>query len=143
MNLPSRTPETLFFQNAAGKLYYQPGGFVRLSWSADRAPFDVLKAYYAQVLALMQSTGTRKILSEHGQRSPLSGPAQQWLTGEWIPQAIREARARYCAIVEGSDPMHRLSTQSVVSSSPSGLIFQRFNTIEAAENWLLAVDLSK
>jgi hypothetical protein len=143
MNLPPRTQEKLFFQNAAGKLYYQPAGFVRLVWSADRAPLEALKAYYAQVLALMLSTGTRKILSEHGQRPPLSGSAQQWLTSEWIPQAIREARARYCAIVEGSDPMHRLSTQSVVSASPSGLVFQRFHAMETAESWLLATDLSK
>jgi hypothetical protein len=143
MNLPSRTSETLYFQNAAGKLYYHPVGFVRLAWSADRAPLDALKAYYAQVLALMLSTGTRKILSEHGQRPPLSGLAQEWLTKEWIPQAIREARARYCAIVEGSDPMHRLSTQSVVSASPGGITFQRFSATEAAESWLLATDLSK
>ncbi|GAB3571679.1 hypothetical protein [Hymenobacter daeguensis] len=143
MNLPSRPQETLYFQNAAGKLYYQPAGFVRLAWSAERAPLDALKAYYAQALALMLSTGTRKILSEHGQRPPLSGAAQEWLTSEWIPQAIREARARYCAIVEGSDPLHRLSTQSVVSASPGGLIFQRFNAMEAAESWLLAADLSK
>lgn len=143
MNLPSRTKETLYFQNAAGKLYYQPAGFLRLSWSAERAPLDALKAYYGQALALLLSTGTRKILSEHGQRPPLSGPAQEWLTGEWIPQAIREARVRYCAIVEGSDPMHRLSTQSVVSASPTGLVFQRFNAIEAAESWLLGADLGK
>lgn len=138
MPLSARTQETLFFQNAAGQLYYQPAGFVRLAWSANRAPLDALKAFYAQALALLLRTGTRKILSEHGQRPPLSGAAQEWLTGEWIPQAIREARVRYCAIVEGSDPMHRLSTQSVVSASPSGLVFQRFSEMAAAESWLLA-----
>ena len=143
MSFQPRTQETLCFTNAAGKLYYQPAGFVRLNWSADRASLEAIKAYYGQVLAVMLSTATRKILSEHGQRAPLSGPAQEWLTGEWIPQAIGQARARYCAIVEGSDPLHRLSTQSVVSASPSGLIFQRFSDMAAAENWLLAADLSK
>jgi hypothetical protein len=143
MNFQPRTQETLFFQNAAGKLFYQPAGYVRLAWSADRAPLEAIQAYYGQVLALMQSTGTRKIMSEHGQRAPLSGTAQEWLTGTWIPLAIGQARARYCAIVEGSDPMHRLSTQSVVSSSPSGLIFQRCNNVQDAEAWLLAADLTK
>jgi len=88
------------------------------------------------VLALLMSTGSHKILSDHGQRVPLSVPAQQWLTGDWIPRAIRLARTSYCAIVEGADPMHRLSTQSVVSSAPAGMLFQRFSIVEAAESWL-------
>ena len=143
MNIQPRTQETLFFQNAAGKLFYQPTGFVRLAWSAERVPLEAIQAYYGQVLALLQSTGTRKIMSEHGQRPPLSGAAQQWLTGEWIPLAIKPARVRYCAIIEGSDPMHRLSTQSAVSASPTGLIFQRFNSMQEAEAWLLAADLNR
>jgi hypothetical protein len=143
MNLQPRTQETLFFQNAAGKLFYQPAGYVRLAWSADRAPLEAIQAYYGQVLSLLQSTGTRKIMSEHGQRPPLSGAAQEWLTGTWIPLAIKQARVRYCAIVEGSDPMHRLSTQSVVSASPSGLVFQRFTNAPDAETWLLAANLGR
>jgi len=115
---------------------------VRLAWGAERTPLEAIQADYGQVLALLQGTGVRKILSQHGQRPPLSGPAQQWLTAEWIPQAIGKARARYCAIVEGADPLHRLSTQSVVSSAPAGLIFQRFSAIERAEKWLLATNLA-
>ena len=143
MNLQPRTQETLCFQNAAGKLFYQPAGYVRLAWGADRVPLEVIQAYYGQVLSLLKSTGTRKIMSEHGQRPPLSGAAQEWLTNTWIPLAIGQARVRYCAIVEGSDPLHRLSTQSVVSASPSGLIFQRFNNSQDAEAWLLAAALSR
>jgi hypothetical protein len=39
--------------------------------------------------------------------------------------------------------MHRLSTQSVVSASPSGLVFQRFTNAPDAEAWLLAADLGR
>ncbi len=143
MSLQSRTQETLCYQNAAGKLFYQPTGYVRLAWHPDRVPLEAIQAYYGQVLSLLQSTGARKIMSEHGQRAPLPGAAQEWLTGTWIPQAIREARVRYCAIVEGSDPMHRLSTQSVVSAAPGGLIFQRFDNVPDAEAWLLAADVRR
>ena len=136
MNSLPRAQETLYFQNVAGKLFYHPLGYVRLAWSAERLSLEAIKTYYEQVLALLMNTGSHKILSDHGQRVPLSGLAQQWLTEDWIPRAIRLARAAHCAIVEGADPMHRLATQSVVSAAPSGILFQRFSTVEAAEAWL-------
>ena len=114
-----------------------------MAWSAERAPLEVVQTYYEQALTLLLNANTRKILSDHGQRAPLSGAAQQWLTENWIPRAIAQARAHYCAIVEGADPMHRLSTQSVVSSSPTGMVFQRFSSVEAAEKWLLGAVLSR
>jgi hypothetical protein len=43
---------------------------------------------------------------------------------------MTQAQVRHCAIVEGADPMHRLSTQSVVAAAPAGFIFQRFATLE-------------
>lgn len=137
MVLPPRTQETLYFQSAVGKLFYHPAGFVRLAWAGGRTALDAQQAFYEQVLTLLTSTGAHKILSDHGQRPPLSGPAQQWLTGQWIPRALRQARVSHCAIVEGADPLHRLSTQSVVSASPEGLVFQRFATVGEAEAWLL------
>ena len=136
MNLLSRAQETLYFQNAAGKLFYHPLGYVRLAWSAEHLPLKDIKTYYEQMLALLMSTGSYKILSDHGQRVPLSVPVQQWLTGDWIPRVIRLARASYYAIGEGADPIHRLSTQSLVSSAPAGMLFQHFSIVEAAEAWL-------
>ncbi|MBU6122337.1 hypothetical protein [Hymenobacter siberiensis] len=143
MPLLSRAQETLFFQNTAGKVFYQPSGFVRLVWAPERAVLEAIQTFYEQVMTLMLRTATRKILSEHGQRAPLSGAAQEWLTGHWIPRAINEVRAQYCAIVEGADPMHRLSTQSVVSGAPAGLIFQRFSTMGDAEKWLQEAEMSR
>ncbi len=139
MSLLPRAQEKLYFQSAAGKIYHHPAGFVRLAWSTERLALDTIKAYYEQVLALLLTSGDRKILSDHGQRAPLSGLAQQWLTENWIPRAMSQARTRHCAIVEGADPLHRLSTQSVLSSSPAGFVFQRFSTAEAAETWLVGL----
>jgi len=141
MNLLPRTQETCYFQNVAGNVFYQSAGFVRLAWSAEHAPLEAIQAYYEQALALLLNTNTRKILSDHGQRAPLSGAAQQWLVEQWIPRAISQARASHCAIVEGANPMHRLSTQSVVSSAPKGIVFQRFSAVEAADAWLRSIGL--
>ena len=131
--------EKLYFESSAGRLYYNPAGYVRLAWAAGRLPLADIQAYYEQVLALLLSTGSRRILSEHGQRSPLPAEAQQWLTTNWIPRAQTMARTRHCAIVEGADPMHRLSTQSVVSAAPADFVFRRFDTIREAEAWLAGV----
>jgi hypothetical protein len=134
--------ETLFFQNPAGKLYYQPAGYVRLAWAAERQTFETIKAFYEQVLVLLQSTGVRRILSDHGQRAPLPIAAQEWLTTSWIPRAISQARTQHCAIVEGADPLHRLSTQSVVSTAPAAFQFRRFDSFVAADAWLRGLALA-
>lgn len=128
--------ETLIFKNSAGRLFYQPAGYVRLAWATGRQPLDAIQAFYEQVLALLQSTGVRRILSDHGQRSPLPIAAQEWLVANWIPRAVSQARTRHCAIVEGADPLHRLSTQSVVSTSPAEFQFKRFDNFAAADAWL-------
>jgi hypothetical protein len=139
MNLLVRTQEALYFQNLAGKIYHHPAGFARLAWSAERTSIETVKTFYEQALALLLNSGARKILSDHGSRPPLSGLAQQWLTEDWMPRAIGQACARHCAFVEGTNALHRLAAQSVMNSSPAGLVFQRFATIEAAEAWLTSV----
>ncbi|GAB3334180.1 hypothetical protein ACFQT0_19705 [Hymenobacter humi] len=131
--------ETLYFESASGKLFHHPSGYVRLAWSAERTSIENIKAFYEQVLALLLNSGAHKILSDHGHRSPLTGPAQQWIIENWIPRAMSQARTRHCAIVEGANPLHRLSTQSVVAAAPSGFVMQRFATIEAAQAWLNAL----
>jgi hypothetical protein len=143
MNSRPRPQEKLFFQSPAGTLYYQPAGYVRLAWAQERIALEAIQAYYEQVLALLKSTGVQRILSDHGQRAPLPTAAQQWLTGDWIPRAIHLTNTRHCAIVEGANPMHRLSTQSVVSTAPADFIFKRFDSIEPAEAWLLKLNLVK
>jgi hypothetical protein len=134
-----RAQDTLYFENQAGHLYYHPAGFVRLAWATGRLPVAVIQVFYEQVLELLISTDCRRLLSEHGLRAPLPQQAQQWLTDNWIPRAIARSHTRHCAIVEGADPMHRLSTQSVVSTAPAGFVFKRFDNVPAAEQWLLAV----
>ena len=135
----SHAQQTLCFESAAGHIYYHATGFVRLAWAPERFPQPLIEAYYEQVLALLCSTGCRRILSEHGQRAPLSVEAQQWITTNWIPRAMSLANARHCAIVEGANPLHRLSTQSVVSTAPVGFQFKRFDNRPAAEAWLLGI----
>jgi hypothetical protein len=131
--------EKLYFESSAGRLYYNSAGYARLTWAAGRLSLADIQAYYEQVLTLLISTGSCRILSEHGQRSPLPVEAQQWLTTNWIPRAQAQAHTRHCAIVEGANPMHRLSTQSVVATAPADFIFKRFDTIQEAEAWLASV----
>lgn len=133
--------EILSFTNAAGQVYYHPAGHVRLAWGPGRVPLDVVQAYYEKTLAALLATGARKILSDHGQRAPLLPAAQQWLTQNWIPRGMAQARTRHCAIVEGADPVHRLSTETVVTASPKEFVFKRFAAVATAEAWLAGVAL--
>jgi hypothetical protein len=141
MTLMPYTQETCFYQNSAGKLYYEPAGYVRLAWATERQSLETIQAFYEQTLALLISTGVRRILSEHGARAPLPVAAQEWLTSNWIPRAMSLANTHSCAIVEGADPLHRLSTQSIVSTAPGGFRFKRFDSFRAAEVWLRSLKL--
>lgn len=137
MPLSSYTRETAFFQNAAGQvLYNTEGGYVRLAWASGRIDQRELETFYEQALQLMHSTNTYKVLSDHGNRMPLPTAAQQWLVTNWIPRAVQEVDFSYCAIVEGADPIHRLSTQSVVSTAPAAVLFKRFSAVAEADKWL-------
>ncbi len=140
MTLSAYAQETFVFQNPAGKLFYQPAGYVRLAWAPERQSVETIQALYEQVLALLNNTGARRILSDHGARAPLPVAAQEWLTTNWIPRAMSQANAHHCAIVEGADPLHRLSTQSVVSTAPAGFKFKRFDNFAAADAWLRSQD---
>ncbi|OON67834.1 hypothetical protein B0919_16765 [Hymenobacter sp. CRA2] len=117
---------------------FHAAGFVRLAWSAERIELADLQAFYEQALTLLVGVGVGRILSDHGQRQPLPAAAQQWLIDNWIPRAIRQAHVYYCAIVEGNDPVHRLSTQGVVGRAPSDMQFKRFSNRAEAEAWLLS-----
>jgi hypothetical protein len=97
---------------------------------------ELIQLFYEQALSLLLNSNARKILSEHGDRAPLTGPAQQWITNNWIPRAMRIAQTHHCAIVEGANPLHRLSTQTIVATAPAAFVFQRFSTVEAAQAWL-------
>ncbi len=132
-----RVQQTLYFESPAGRLYYHTAGYVHLAWAPSRLPPATIEAYYEQVLALLRNTDCRRILSEHGQRAPLSAEAQAWITTSWIPRAMSLARTRHCAILEGANPMHRLATQSVMNASPAGFLFKRFDNFPDAEAWLL------
>ena len=132
-----RASETVCFRNEAGTIFYNSAGYVRLVWSSSRTPLVSIQAFYEQTLSLLLRTGTHRILSEHGQRKPLPVAAQQWLTTNWLPRAAHDARLSRTAIVEGADPLHRLSTQSVVSAAPAEVTFKRFHTTSSAEAWLL------
>jgi len=130
----------LHFQNAAGELFYHPSGYVRLAWSAERLSLAELQAIYDQALQLMRDKDTGKLLSEHGQRAPLVAAAQAWLTGDWIPRAVAQVGLRYCAIVEGQNPLHRLSTHSVVTATRDEVVFRQFATVQEAHAWLISLD---
>lgn len=131
--------ETQYYQNEAGRLLYNSLGYVHLVWSPERITQAVLEAFYEQALLLMKRTGATKILSEHGARRPLSAEAQQWIATNWVPRAIDKGGFMYCAIVEGGDPIHRLSTQAVISTSPIQLVYKRFQLLADADIWLRSV----
>ncbi|MBC6991088.1 hypothetical protein [Hymenobacter sp. BT491] len=131
-----RLHETLYFRNPAGTILYHSAGYVRLSWNASSPQSAEVMGLYEHALTLLQRTAATKILSHHGQRQSLSLELQQALTQDWIPRAVRQAGLSYCAIVEGENPVQRLSVQAIVAQSATAPVFKRFRTLEEADLWL-------
>ena len=114
---------------------------MRLAWAGERLPLEPIQVFYEQALSLLKSSGVRRILSDHGQRAPLIATAQEWLTTNWIPRVMDQARTHHCAVIEGANPMHRLALQSIVSTAPANFHFKRFDNFTAADAWLRALVL--
>ncbi|KAA9333269.1 hypothetical protein F0P96_09845 [Hymenobacter busanensis] len=134
-----RDQETLYFQNAAGSVFYHAAGYARLAWSAERVTPLETQTLYEHTLTLLRSAGAGKVLSEHAQRQPLPPSTQEWLSHDWVPRAVQQARFRYCAIIDGQNPLHRLSAQSIIADTSLGVLFKRFSSAEEAASWLLSL----
>lgn len=134
------TSETLYFSNPAGQLYYHPTGYARIVWSPGRMALPAVQAFYEEVLKLALRTGRRHVLSEHGQRAPLSPEVQHWLDTNWMPRAMQQTGGLHWAVVDGQDPVHRLATQAVMNAAPTGMVIKRFADHASATFWLLKAE---
>ncbi|TGE22098.1 hypothetical protein E5K00_17765 [Hymenobacter aquaticus] len=137
--MPTSAPTSIYFHNALCTISYHDLGYVKLSWTDAPATEVELQALYGHTLKALQHHRTGCLLTDHRLRQPLPIAAQHWIAQQWVPQAVREAGYRRCAIVENQTPLGRLAARAVGDEVAVPLQFRFFDEVPAAVAWLIQV----
>jgi len=69
---------------------------------------------------------------------PFTPQEQQWISTDWLPEAVRTSGYRFGAVVVATDVRTRLATSYVTTSASAlPLRYRSFDSEAAAANWLL------
>jgi len=126
-----------FFQNPAGQLAADPAGFVRMSWRAGPRTLADTQALLTQLAQALRQRRWGKVLADQTLMPSFSPAEQQWISQEWLPQAVHEGGYRYGAIVVSTDTYARLAT-AFITTNVGGLPlrYRSFDNAEQATAWL-------
>ena len=129
---------TPLFTNAAGQLTADPARFLRAYWTAQPRTLADTQALFTNMALLLRQHGWSRILVNQVAMKPFSPAEQQWITQEWMPQAVREAGYRTGAVVVSTDTYTRLAT-AYITTNVGGLPlrYRSFDTEAEAVAWLL------
>ncbi len=129
---------SLYFENSAGRIWEEPGGYVRLDYHAgtrEVAQFRALLTHTAQALSRRKWD---KILVDQRNMAPFSATEQDWMTTEWLPRAVRESGYRYGAVLVANNVFARLAmNQLVMATRTLTHTYRTFETEDAAMAWLV------
>ena len=136
--LSHKSTRSLYFENSIGRIWEEPGGYLRLEYRAGpREPlqFRALLTHAAQALSRRH---WEKMLVDQRAMAPFNASEQQWMTTEWLPRAVAEHGYRYGAVLLAHDVFARLAmNQYVMASRQPQHAYRTFDTEEAAVAWLL------
>jgi hypothetical protein len=129
----------VIFQNSAGQLAADPAGFLRLTWAATPRTLADTQALLGHVALALQQRGWSKVLGNQTAMLPFSAAEQQWVSQEWLPEAVA-AGYRHGAIVVSADTYARLAT-AYITTNVGGLPlrYRSFDDAAEASAWLLGL----
>lgn len=127
----------VLFHNAAGQLREDPTGFLYTRWAAQPRTLADTQALFSRMSEALRQRGWCKILINQVELRPFSPDEQQWITQQWLPQAVREGGYRYGAVVVSHDAYTRLAT-AYITTSVGGLPlrYRSFDEEAQAIAWL-------
>jgi hypothetical protein len=129
---------TLLFSNTAGQLLADPAQFLRAHWTTQPRTLADTQALFTGMARALRQRGWSRILINQVNMRPFSAAEQQWVSQEWLPEAVREGGYRAGAIVVSTDTYARLAT-AYITTSVGGLPlrYRSFDTEAEAVAWLL------
>ncbi|UYZ61487.1 STAS/SEC14 domain-containing protein [Hymenobacter weizhouensis] len=134
------TPATslLYFENVVGRVEEDPRGFVRLRYAAGRRDPAAYRDLLQHVLRLLARRRHGRMLVDQRMMEPFTPQEQEWLLGEWLPQAITEGGYKHGAIIQAQNVFARLAmSTSAAHPNAQQLTYRYFDDEAAAVAWLL------
>jgi hypothetical protein len=128
---------TLFFSNAAGQLMADPEGFLRAYWTNQPRTLSDTQALFTSMSTALARRDWSRILVNQVSMRPFSAAEQQWVTQEWLPQAVQHSGYRYGAVVVSTDIYARLATSLITTNvGVLPLRYRSFDHEADAAAWL-------
>ena len=135
-----QAPRPLYFENSVGRLWEEPGGYLRLEYKAgprEIVQFRALLTHTAQALRRRQWA---HILVDQRQMAPFNPVEQAWMTSEWLPNAVLEHGYRFGAVLVAQNVFARLAmTQLVLGTRDLPHTYRTFESESEAVAWLESV----
>ncbi|MBC6610978.1 hypothetical protein H8B15_08590 [Hymenobacter sp. BT507] len=129
----------LYFENAAGRVEEDRGGFVRLTYMPGRREASAWHGLLQHTKHLLMRQGQGILLVDQRRMQAFTLEEQRWLVEEWLPLTIVEGGYRYGAIVQAHDAFARLAMDTVRLHAQNMQLTYRYFTDEAeAIAWLRA-----
>lgn len=137
--LPAAPLLPAYFVNAAGYLMLDPAGFLRAHWSRGPRRLADTQALFGMMAQVLQQQGWNRILINQTEMPPFTTEEQQWVSTQWLPQAVRVAGYRFGAVVVSREVLTRLAT-AYITANVQGLplLYRSFDQDTDAKAWLLA-----
>jgi hypothetical protein len=127
----------VLFTNPAGQLSADPAGFLRLDWLATPRTLADTQGLLNHASLALQQHGWSKVLGNQTQMLPFSPAEQQWVSQEWLPQAVQVGGYRYGAILVSPDTYARLATAYITTNGQGLPIrYRSFDQEAEAIAWL-------
>ncbi|RZL10200.1 MAG: STAS/SEC14 domain-containing protein [Hymenobacter sp.] len=128
---------SVFFENTAGHLAADPAGFLRMTWSGAPRTLADTQGLLTHLAQALRQRGWGKVLANQTKMNSFSPAEQEWISQEWLPQAVQASGYRYGAIVVSTDTYARLAT-AFITTSVQGLPmrYRSFDSEQAAVAWL-------
>ncbi|RYY19601.1 MAG: STAS/SEC14 domain-containing protein [Cytophagaceae bacterium] len=127
----------VLFENPAGQLAADPAGFMRMTWSGAPRTLADTQGLLTHLAQALRQRGWAKVLANQIDMRSFSPTEQEWISQEWLPQAVHTGGYRYGAIVVSTDTYARLAT-AFITTSVQGLPmrYRSFDQEAEAAAWL-------
>jgi len=132
------THRTVYFENAAGRIWTEPAGYLRLDYHAGRRQETDFRALLTHLRQAMSRHGRGRVLINQRLMTGFSAAEERWMVQEWLPTAVQENGYRFGAVLVADDVFARLAMSNVAMASRD-LYHQYHNFADEQEAvaWLL------
>ncbi|MCB2409580.1 hypothetical protein [Hymenobacter lucidus] len=130
----------IYYQNAIGRLYEHPDGYVVVDYNAGSRLKPDYVAFLQHLEHLLKRRGWNKMLANQRLMAPFTEEERGWIRGQWLTVSHAVQREMVAAVLLPEDVFARLAISSLMQDAREGaLVYRVFNDAQVAAAWLRQV----